>query len=486
MINKQTALSALPLAMMADAKGVMIVPVAGTPLADLVTITTNGLTSFKYGTEQDLDAATHLQEACSLLEFSTCGNDGILSNHDRSIDCYVPELAKAVTSHISFAKNIVMPVVMQMADTVKKEMEVVVSASAEFCINTIDLPIPMRSSSFEEVVSKYNGRVLIKPERDLALAAMTAEGILELIKTGSKITDTEIELWYAGVSGDLATCVWNNVFRDFKTSNPAVVKSIEELFKDPVDGINASLLVFLISRKLYDEVPEETGMTLVVYKDVVSQIRDYSGTMLSNEYNRYNASVRNKTLIIGFSPNRKTINVNGAVYREWLKTGGNNEIILGMVVSNTPLYSVTLIDASADKFVAAWNTYEQYSNTAAKNNSFNKFKQILKICFARDLANLSEIEKDLLIEKPSLHASVSQYFEEEMEKLRTNDMLDIHNECLKLVCRSRFYYTDAEKILQGINDAVKMNPNINIRDAAAMATCEYVFDYISDQMRVVG
>ena len=157
-----------------------------------------------------------------------------------------------------------------------------------------------------------------------------------------------------------------------------------------------------------------------------------------------------------------------------------------MIVSNTPLYSCALIDKESARFLSAWNVYEQYSNTASKNNNFNKFKQALRICFANGFSILTDVEKDLKEEKPDMFSKINEYFTEELDKLRTGDMLDIHGECLKLVCRSRFYYTDAEKILQGINDAVKLNPNINVRDAAAMATCEYVFDYISDQMRVVG
>lgn len=486
MINKQSALSAVPLAMLADSKGVIITPVAGTPLADLVNMTNNAVSVLNSGYVESMSPGEELSANAAMLEVATTGSGGTLSTHDRSIDCYVPELAKAVASHISFAKNIVAPVVLQMADEVKKTIDYTAPASSEFCISVVDLPAPMQNNTFEESVSKYTGKTLFKPERDLTLGEQTAEGILELIKTGSKVNDADIEIWYAGISADIVMCVWNNVFRDFKVSSPSVVKDVVEICKDTTTGIDSSLLIFLIARKLYDEVPDNTGMTLAVYKDVVSQLRDYSGTMLGNEYIRYNASVRNGTLIINTSTTKKHINVNGAVYREWLKTGGSNEVILGMIVSNTPFYSCALIDKESARFLAAWNTYEQYSNTASRNNNFNKFKQALRICFANGFSNLTDVEKDLKEEKPDMFGKINEFFTEELDKIRTSDMLDIHSECLKLVCRSRFYYTDAEKILQGINDAVKMNPSINIRDAAAMATCEYVFDYVSDQMRVAG
>ena len=57
MINKQTALAAMALAMLADSKGAMIMPVAGTPLAELVNLTNITVNSNTAYTENTLSLA---------------------------------------------------------------------------------------------------------------------------------------------------------------------------------------------------------------------------------------------------------------------------------------------------------------------------------------------------------------------------------------------------------------------------------------------
>jgi hypothetical protein len=482
MINIETASSVIGLTMVAESKKMMVVPVPGTPVADLVNITNNSVSITV--AESNHPVGEQLTDHSSSLSIFTKGTDGVISTHSRAMDEYVNEISKAVTSHISYAKNVVKPAVLEMVENVQKSMTLTRAASAEFNINIVDLPLPMQNSGFEDAVSSYAEKTLFNPEFDLNLGEMSSEQMLALIQTGSTQQDADIGLWFAGLSSDLIACVWGNVFRNFKVSAPPAVKSIGELLLDKKTGVHAALLTYLAARKLFEEVPESTGLSLSDYKNRVAQIRDYAGVILFREYTRYNSSLKNGTLILSTDPSRKSVNVNGVVYREWLKTGGTNEVILGMLVSNQSLFGTNLINEQAEKFKQSWSTYEQYSVTAQRNDSFNTFKQALKLAFDAGMANMSAEEAALKEEKPEMFSQINLYFLDELALIRTGDMKDINATCLKLVCRSRYFYTSAEKILQSINDAMHSNPNMSVRDAAAIAAIEYVTDYVSDQLKM--
>jgi len=486
MINKETAFGCVALALLASAKGKTILPVPGTPVADLVSITNNNYTSAVLGTSADRTEGDELLDYADSLESSTTSYSEIASTHDVTVDSYVESISSAVRNHISFAKNVVRPAVMEMAEKVQMSLGENRLPSADFCVVISDLPEPMQNTGFEEIIAKYEGRPRISPERELNLADISVEEMLELMKTGSKDYDASIATWFGTLDANFLTSIWKNIFCDFKVSQPTVVAKIDDFIKDPERGVNAALVIYLLSRKLFEEIPDNTGMSLQVYTDTIAQYRDYSGAVLHNEYVRYNTNVRNGTLVASITNVRRTINVNGPVYREWIKSGGSNEVLLGMLVGDNLKFTNVLIDEKAIQYLQAWKDYELFSNTAAKNNSFNTFRDTLSLCFSNSLMQLSEAENERMNSNSQFMDSVKKYFEEELATVTTKDMEDVYNVCLRLVCRSRFFYTESEKILNGINEAVRANPSIDIRQAALLSTIEYVADYVADQLQVSG
>jgi hypothetical protein len=53
---------------------------------------------------------------------------------------------------------------------------------------------------------------------------------------------------------------------------------------------------------------------------------------------------------------------------------------------------------------------------------------------------------------------------------------------LHIICQCRFYYTEAEFILSEIEEIGKQNPGIDVREAALIATINYLVDYLCDQI----
>jgi hypothetical protein len=483
MIDTNSTIYSIPLAIVAANKGLAIDPVSGTPVAELVKIT-NDLLITDMGCVYS-DTATPEE---MLLGFANTLNHITVSNeetsHDANLDGFIHDISKAVGNHISYAKNIVKPVIVEYVEDVQKSVGQVLSPSSQFKISMIELPKPMQNAGFETSINKYAEKPFIAPTSELHLGEIAPQGILELMLTGSKEYDEGVKEWFVNKGDQFFMDIWNNLFRDFKESKPTTAFTITECLNSGKELVDYALAIHLLSRKLYDEVPEDTKMELPQYRDLVAQYREVSGSKLNNEYIKYASVLKNKTLVAFIDSDSKGLSVYGPVYREWLKAGGCNEALLGMLVGRETIFNQSLFDEAKEGFIKDWNTYSLFSKTAEKNNEFNRIKDVLTISFAKILETMSSTERETVASMPAFTQTVANIYKQELEKLKTADIADIFNVCMLLICRARFYYTDAEKILVGINSAVKADPNIDVREAALLSSIEYVVDYISDQMRL--
>lgn len=482
MIDKNSALYSIPLASLAANKGLVISPVQGTPLAELVKINNDLLNA---GSQcQSLEATDTDLLNDFVNNISDCTVSESENSHDNLMDAYISDISKAVSNHIGFAKNVVRPVVMEMVEEVQKSLGETVLPSSLFKIEMSELPKPMQNAGFETSISKFSEKPFIAPVSQFYLNEISPQGILELMQTGSKEYDNCIKEWFVN-KGDLFFMdIWNNLFRDFKEAKPSKTFTFTDALTPTSTNeiVDTALTIHLLSRKLYDEVPENSKLSLNSFRDLAAQYREASGVKLNQEYIRYANILKNKILVSVIDPDNKGCRVNGAVYRDWLKAGGSNEVLLGMLVGKQSLFTQSLINENKEQFLKDWNSFVLFSNTSEKNKSFNRFKDVLTLSFSKILSEMSDLEKETIVSMPGYTQKVNEIFNSELMKLKTNDVSDVFTVCLSLICKARFYYTDAEKILTGINDAVKSNPSIDIREAALLSSIEYIVDYISDQL----
>lgn len=486
MITTDSTQQSVPLALQAAKKGLAITAVSGTPVDEMCKITHNFLNEMPVCTSnsgEDIGQEQLLSEA-SYISSVTEGDTGSL--HNATMDEVINTLSIAVSSHLSFAKNVVSPTVSAVVDSVERFLTKEKNPALDFKVDVHDVPEPMLNSGFEDSVSKFAGKVYLAPEQMLQLKPLAPQEILELLKTGSSLYDQKVEHWFAKMGDGWFLNVWNNFFADTKQVKIEKPLSFEEaMFKDP-ETDDYCLAVYLLSRKLYDEVLEGTAMTLSSYKNLVAQYREASAIRLLACFNNQSNILKNKTLVKSYSVDRKTISVNGPVYRQWLEadTGNTNEVLLGLLVSNMVLYASSLVDSKRIELLQNWVNYSNLSKITSKNKTFVLFKEAIAAAFETELNSPLEQEKEFIQANSQYKESVKSLFNKEMQELTPAAMDDVFNTCTKIVCRARFYYTDSEKILCGINHAMKMNPAMDVRQAALMSTIEYVCDYLGDQLQL--
>lgn len=483
MIDTNSAIYSIALAKLAASKGLVIDPVPGTPVSELVKINNDLFTAASQCVADSRSDDDRLLETARFMADITVSEDE--NSHDQMMDSFIHDISKAVSNHISFAKNIVKPVIVEYVEEVQKSLGQEIDPMSQFKITMVDMPKPMQNAGFETSISKYDEKPYFAPTATIRLGAKAPQEILDLMLSGSKDHDDSIKEWFVNKGDVFFVNLWDNLFRDFKESKPALAFNFTDaLSPSNPDLVDYALAVQLLSRKIYHDVPEDTGMVLANWQELVAQYREASAVILVAQYAKYASILKNKTLVAGIDPDGKGISVNGPVYREWLKNGGVNEALLGMLVGRETIYNQSLFDEAKERFIKDWNTYSMFTKTANKNNQFNRVKDILTFAFAKVLENMSSTEKETIAAMPAFTQTMTSNFKKELELLKSGDLSDIFNTCTILVCRARFYYTEAEKILTGINQAVKANPAIDIREAALLSSIEYVVDYVSDQLRL--
>jgi hypothetical protein len=117
--------------------------------------------------------------------------------------------------------------------------------------------------------------------------------------------------------------------------------------------------------------------------------------------------------------------------------------------------------------------------------SLDIFKQSVEIAFYEGLKDLTNIEKQYSREVGGYKETVLKYFREAVNHLKVKDLDHLEHECMEIITRSRFYFTDAEMVLGYMEQAAALNPSIQPSEAALLAVVEYVADYLTDQMVVV-
>ena len=478
MIQKENILTAVGLAEMLAERGQTVLAKPSTVVAEMVKLTNQDV----LGHSRD-DFTIYAEN----VENLTTGTLDVPSQHDMYIDSVRAQIGKAVRSHISFAKNVVKPLVVDYAEGVIQYVNEFKYPNAcdQFSVVVADLPELLEDEGFVDTLNKYVNKSIITPEKRPSLGKKTGEELLSLMLTGDREADQAITAWYSRLGNDYFVNLWENTFRSNETDREILsyVGYNDILSADLFAKTDYALAIYLWATKLFDVVEDGmAGMSMAGYQECIAQTRDFAGALLTNSISRTSGYESSKILVIGMEPEKQTAKVFGKVYRNWLASGGTVETILGLIVSGRSVTTQVAVDEVRPQLLAAWQTHSTFFTAAESNKRFDYFKDALIVKFKQLMQNLTAEEREFTDSTTDYMVSVDKRFIVELEKLRSNEMDDVYGVALKLLCRSRFYYTDAEAILSDIVEAAKANPNVDVREAALIATLNYVSDYVAAQM----
>lgn len=432
-----------------------------------------------------------MQNLITKVITATNGDHEYLSPHDAFMNESISLIAKSVGNHISVAKNVVVPIIAEYAKILHTAMDVLYqgkNANTAFTIELMEIPEPLTDNKCLDLFSIYDKKFPLEPGKLIKLAPKTDADLLDLLQIGSNKTNELIIQWYNRIGSEFFNKVWVCYFDDSTIGNQHFGEydkwRNDVLSFNNYDKLDIGLAIYLFASKLYSHVEDNlTGISLTTYQDAMSRTRDFGGTIVSNSLRTIKLIEKNGTFVMDLDHTNKKCYVVRTLYHEWLNKGGKPEAILGMLVSDDYSYrTVTAVNDNMQLLIDKWNSFSTYYHASENNNRFSYFKDACVLCFNQMLENLTELEQDYVAKHPSYYISLNTYLTEELSQLKPSDMLDLYAVGQKLICNARFYYTNAGKILDSIVEAGKAQPGINPREAALIATINYVAEYVCDQM----
>lgn len=408
-----------------------------------------------------------------------------VSPHSLELNGIVDDLSKVVTSHIAFVRNDVKPLFVSFAETLKCQME---SASAndpssQFNIVKLYLPELLKDESFLDSLSVYEKRPVLTPSSKISFDVKTHEELVSMLTTGHDRTNKLLGEWLSNLPEDELEKVWYSFF--CLNTNPngiglydyGVIGAMNYYQKASI-----GLLVYLFSKYLLVNVDSKDNVNLTTYKDVVTQLRDYAGSLIYSSIIPIAGLNKNKILVLSNNSAKKELLVNGDIYTEWLEAGGEPETLLGLIVSGERLSSTVMIDQKSQDLKRQWNSFCSYNSVYQENRKFDNFKSAVKLIFNNSLNESCKVEEDYKLKNPEYISTVKKLVDQEVDSFKISDMNDIETVALRIVAKCRFYYTGAFDILSDIINAARHNPDVDPREAALLATINYITDYLSDQI----
>lgn len=470
MISQNSIDEGSSVAQLLGEKDIGLAPLTGSPLASLVAASLMGVTSDSPDVSEH---AFYLQ------------SQPISETYETNFDIVKTAISEAVSAHISFAKNVVVPSIEKLTKAVQEQMDAVInSINTNYEVKTKELPEPMYNDALVTAIkTEATGSSLI-PETGIKLPTLAPQEIYALMLSGSGSFDEKIRLWITTLGDDFFSGLYGSIFSCEAGTSPQNSQSFSQLVNNKQTGTDAALAIYLISQRLEQEVPEGVEMPLSQYKSILNSYRKTAIETMARALTSHENALRNGSLVISYNNTDKEILVNGDVYRKWLETGGSPEILAGACVSGNASYVVAGIDDRKEEYLQNLSMHLSLMKTQRINDSFAIMKRALRenVMFGMK-SHVSE--EDEMFLNGGYVAKVEEFLDKELAELTSKVMDNVSGVCTHVLTKTRFYYTDSGKFLDSMEKAAKANPGIDPREAALIATIEYVSDFLAEQTQVI-
>ena len=428
-----------------------------------------------------------LHHSGELVSFNTCCEE---TGYPAAVSTLVDQIAPLVTAHISHARNVVVPLVTSLAEAYLAYLESakIKDPASMFEICKAKLPSILTDENFLSELGYARDWSKSTPSMYLRLDSKSNEDILELCMTGTNRLDEQIKTWLMSKEPGWLEQIWYGVFgKNEYLPNGSMVacyQTLEDVAYTPHECAEMCLAVYLISRKLQVNVPEGVDMSLSKFDTLITTIKDFAAGNLSLHLRKIAQANTTNNLIIQYNEAKYRLYVNDDLYGGWLDKGGSPEILLGMVCTGNVVKTIPEIDQKAEQFKKAWDNFVTLHQAKEVNNRHTYARKALISLFNEQLAVAIPEEKDIRQKESNFCDSRIKKAYECINAMTVGELNDAYAVSLCLVAGIRFNYTSAFYILKDIDSVCKVNPNIDVREAANLATINYIGDYLADQIAI--
>lgn len=473
MLSLQAAESAYATTKAMDEKGIAIVAKPGSLLAGLVATTYINFDPAQQGGEYHHD----LGAMCALTDQASTATG--YSEHTARMEETSDFLAEKLQKHVFFARTVVAPFVDAYAGRLSQAMELISGNpdnGAEVILHT--QPGPLSEPSLVASIKLNAGAIYTREELASGMPELDDNQIRALMITGSASVDSSISEHFAKKEEGWLAGRWKEIF--CRNLNDCAPVAGLDAFIANRENVDTALMVFLITRRIWNAPLDGANMSAAAYEDTMLRYRTQSGLRLCHELERLDRDSQSGILIIGTETvpgGAMRIKVNASVYRDFLKKGGTNEVLLGNLLQPQKEVRVDALMEKKDMLESTWARHYSYNKTLYDQKRLLKMREALLVewdYLVRDYT----VEDFPVHERASAHAMIQRLVHTAIPK----DFDDLNGLALRLACSARFYKTDAYQILAGMQRARETNPGIDVLEAANLSVTEYVCRWIGKNL----
>ena len=478
MIRNDTVLAVTQLVKSLDNKHKSVVARQGSLLSQMTRVTNDALDLPDF--DSSVSNETSLDYHASAIAIATGYNEPSGKLHTDQLDGFVSEISKAVMTHFDFARNVVTPMIIEMASELNRRMSLDQNDVIDFTVRVKDIPEFLDEEARENILKEKTldgdvSQYLVFNDK----TPLTPETALTFLSTGAPSVDTAIAVWFSKVDFAYLQEVFSVAFQGNVGDEEKEVGTLVKYLSDRQNGVDASIFIYLLTRRFYDDVQSTDGLNLDRYHVVMDEYRALAVRFIVDAIRSEVNFINSKRLIISFDQIKKEIVVCGPVYNEFIKEH-DTEAMFGSVIKSVPYFNLNEIVDHQQELIEGWDNYRAFDLAARQNKKFSNFRYNVTMAFKKATAGY---EEDTAL---APQVKIEELLQKEVDDLVSSDMDDINLLSTKVISRARFFYTDCEKILLDMQEAKKTSPSISGREAATIALINYVADYLADQIEIVS
>lgn len=410
------------------------------------------------------------------------------------INSLVDDISSKVTAHIQHARSAVKPLVQSLAQEYETYLSTLKGKDpiSDFCICSVKPSSILADEMLIEELRYMEGRSVKTPDNlPVSLERLSFEQLSEMLEQSPSAASAGVREWVLSKPESWLEDIWVKLFCKSGTlgitDSNLVFGDIDFLQLLPAEAAEVSLALYLWSKALNNN-PESYSSkeSLASVKSRFVGIFDFAAAVCLDAIKKIALANTTNTLIIKYNEDTRTLFVNGDLYPSWLEKGGSPETILGMACTGDVQSNADVIISKGAELQKAWNQYVMVHETTEKNNRHLYSRTVLLELFNKSLGTFVEEEKNVRLAESYFAAVRYKKAAEYVERLTTSELEDVYSVCLYLVAKIRFDYTSAFEILNDIQAAGATVETIDVREAALLATINYLGDFLAQHISLKG
>jgi len=417
-----------------------------------------------------VDGALTAEEA-AMQKLGFAKNAGGVEIHNSEMNALTEKLIQMASANILFARKEINPVIRELNKEASIIREKAIGSDfADNMVRLYEVPAFFEGNIFDTLVSNYSQVKASRPNMNGLdiFSTLSIDELKSVLSTGLPAIDKQIlemveESSTFSYLADSAFSVLNGEYKFGigSKSNPyteygplLIFLFLNGVLNGRAEGVNIDEQSHDIRGRLA-QLRNHFAYILETQRTHLSLLENMEGFGIPTLSTEYEQAVRSKP------------------YRKWIKDndGASAEVYLAFLESKRPISALT---EDIDGLVAFWKSREAMKlikRKAEANVAINKY-------LVRGLSEkISEFD---------FEDDVKAEFNLKLNKLMaTNKFVigeDLHAFIRNLVCDVLAEGTDAKAILVQIDSELADNPELSPSDAACLAVCDLVANWIADQL----